>query len=371
MVQPAAKRGQVQPAAKRGQVWPHWPLSEFNKSPQEVDVMIRIRKSGMGAISRSCHDPQQVPPPHVKAPPPGVHGAPPPQFAPETAVAAKCAGFRIVNGPPPPVPRPTRDPPQLPAEPQAPQSTAVAADEQQQSATASSSNSQQLPCLTLDALLSLSNAGSLPCHFSDHSAALKHARDSGELVGAFGKEYSFWHTSERIPTILKPEGGGPSYFFSTTHSVEWNVSLLLANLRDDHLRLVVNGPEDNSGGIVKCSCSAMEQNYDHKREHAERRKKASWKPQSTEHLIWDFIFERADKTSCWLHPNWGDNNVAYGENPVAGTAVAAIQPPSTGRGGSGWKFFKFYKDARVTAVLKLDRDKNQIKKRDTGEWMAA
>ena len=128
--------------------------------------------------------------------------------------------------------------------------------------------------------------------------------------------------------------------------------MLLANLWDDHMRLVVNGPEDNSGGVVKCSCSAMEQNYDHKREHAETRNKASWKPQSTEHVIWDFIFERADNSSCWLHPNWGNNNVARGENAVGGTAVAAIQPPSAGRGGSGPKLFKYFKDARQTAVLK-------------------
>ena len=115
----------------------------------------------------------------------------------------------------------------------------------------------------------------------------------------------------------------------------------------------------------------MEGHYDHKREHAERRNKATWKPQSERHLIWDFIFHRADNSSCWLHPNWGDNSVAYGEDAVAGTAVAAIQPPSSGRGGSGWKFFKYYKDARLTRTSKLDRNKNRIKKQDTGERMAA
>ena len=58
-VQPAAKRGQVQPAAKRGQVQPAkkrgqaWPLSDFKKTPQEVDQQ---RNLAMDAIRRSCHD---------------------------------------------------------------------------------------------------------------------------------------------------------------------------------------------------------------------------------------------------------------------------------------------------------------------------
>ena len=125
--------------------------------------------------------------------------------------------------------------------------------------------------------------------------------------------------------------------------------------------MVVIGPDGNGGGIVKCSCSAIEQHYDHKREHAEKRGKASWKPQSEEHVIWDFIFERADDSSFWLHPNWGNNNVAYGENTVV--ARAAIQPPPTGRGGSGPKFFKCYKDLRLSKQLKFDKNKNEVKKR--------
>ena len=145
--------------------------------------------------------------------------------------------------------------------------------------------------------------------------------------------------------------------------------MMLSNLRDEDLRFVVNGPDGNGGGIVKCSCSALERHYDHKREHAEKHRNASWKPQSQEHVIWDFIFVRADDSSFWLHPNWGNNDVAYGECTVDTRAV--IQPPPTGRGGSGPKFFKYYKDLRVCRKLKFAKDKNEVKKRDAQTAVAA
>ena len=100
--------------------------------------------------------------------------------------------------------------------------------------------------------------------------------------------------------ILKLEGGGPSYAFSTTKFFEWDPSLLLANLREDHLRLVVNGPEGNSGGIVKCFCFAMDGHYDNKREHAETNNQVTWRraDKSKHFEIWDFIFHRDDNSSC-------------------------------------------------------------------------
>ena len=46
-----------------------------------------------------------------------------------------------------------------------------------------------------------------------------------------------------------------------------------------------------------------------------------------------------------------------------------MHAPTSGPGGSGWKFFKYYKTARADSWLKLDRSKNNIKKRDAGEFM--
>ena len=45
-----------------------------------------------------------------------------------------------------------------------------------------------------------------------------------------------------------------------------------------------------------------------------------------------------------------------------------MHAPTSGPGGSGYKLFKYYKEARVDALLKFDKSKNTLKrKRDAGE----
>ena len=47
-----------------------------------------------------------------------------------------------------------------------------------------------------------------------------------------------------------------------------------------------------------------------------------------------------------------------------------MHAPTSGPGGSGYKLFKHYKEARVDEWLKFDKSKNTIKrKRDAGEVM--
>jgi len=118
--------------------------------------------------------------------------------------------------------------------------------------------------------------GLLPCHFSDHNAALKFTRDTGESNDHRCQEYIFSVALQetavaadmplQIPFIVKKEKGGEAYAFSTTICFAWGPVLLLANLKEDDLRKVVHGPAGTSGGIVKCCCSAMDKNYGHKRE---------------------------------------------------------------------------------------------------------
>ena len=177
--------------------------------------------------------------------------------------------------------------------------------------------------------------------------------------------------SERIPFIIKQEKGRGNYAFSTSKFFDWGPALLLANLQEEDLRLVVHGPAGTSGGIVTCSCSAMDGHYDHKRERAEKHQLMIWTRADKSKLfeIWDFIFHRDDNSSCWLHPKFGDNKVEYGEGPWPNISGWKLQEPTSGPGGSGWKLFKYYKTARVDKPLKMDRSKNSIKKRDAGEWM--
>jgi len=86
--------------------------------------------------------------------------------------------------------------------------------------------------------------------------------------------------------------------------------------------------------------------------------------------IWDFVFHRDDKSSFWLHPSLGDNKVEYGEGAFQNPSWSGVrlQAPTSGPGGSGWKIFKYYKTERVDSWLKLDKNKNSIKKREAGEF---
>ena len=82
------------------------------------------------------------------------------------------------------------------------------------------------------------------------------------------------------------------------------------------------------------------------------------KPDS-DHDIWDFVITRDDFTSFWLHPNWGDNTVPSGEVRADGVK---LQPPPTGRGGSGkGQVYKHFKQARTEGNLKFDKRKNEIR----------
>ena len=222
--------------------------------------------------------------------------------------------------------------------------------------------------LTLDALMAQRQ---VPNHFSDHNAVLKYVRDHQEHEGQGTKELSLeWDHQgiEIIPVVLKPPGGGPDYSYSDTESVQWCAKWMLCNLNDKDLAQVVSGPQGRGRGIVKAVLSKVDNassdggHYDHKREHAERHGKATWKylskPES-DHDIWDFVITRDDFTSFWLHPNWSSNVVDYGE---VRAAVVKLQPPPSGRGGSGrGQVYKHFKEARKDCQLKFDKAKNELK----------
>ena len=120
----------------------------------------------------------------------------------------------------------------------------------------------------------------MDCHVSDHNVALKFTRDMGERNGHWSHEYNLSvalqqtavaaDRPEWIPFIVKKATGGEAYAFSKGMFFDWSPELMLANLDKDDLRKVVHGPKGKSGGIVKCCCSAMDNNYDHKRAKADK-----------------------------------------------------------------------------------------------------
>ena len=142
---------------------------------------------------------------------------------------------------------------------------------------------------------------------------------------------------------------------------------MIANLEDQHISKVVQGIDGRGRGIVSAAASKIANapdagsHYDHHRHVAEKDGAASWhfqgKPQS-DHDLWDFVFERDDGTSFWLHPTWTDNKVQYGE---CSRSAHRVQPPPSGRGGSGHGVYKGFKNARKEADLKFDKNKNELR----------
>ena len=115
--------------------------------------------------------------------------------------------------------------------------------------------------------------------------------------------------------------------------------------------------------------------YDHLRSHAQVHGYSTHQHRGKPKIAlddWDFVFTRADMTRFWLHPQWGDNLVRYGE--VRESAVS-LEPPPRGRGvaalpGEG-QVYKHYKFARTEDKLKLDREKNEVKGKQRPEVIAA
>ena len=102
--------------------------------------------------------------------------------------------------------------------------------------------------------------------------------------------------------------------------------------------------------------------YDHKRETAQKHGEATWSFQgkpSKDKEVWDFVLTRDDNTSFWLHPNWSDSKVHYGE--VRQGPRELVQPPPSGIGGSGKGVYKEKKFARDDDQVRFDKNKNELK----------
>ena len=216
----------------------------------------------------------------------------------------------------------------------------------------------EVSMLTLDDLKSLQR---VPSHYSDHNAALKHARDTNEYKDQATKEYDL-HGMERIPVVVRFPDGGEACDYSETDFFDWRVQSMLSNLRGDDLETVVKGPAGRGGAIVDAICT-KEHNagYDHKCAVAERKGKANFQYQGKDkrsHELWDFIIRRDDGTRFWLHPSATNNDVHYGE---VDENEKPQGPPDSGPGGSGKGVFKHYKNARTHNILKWDREKNLVR----------
>ena len=175
----------------------------------------------------------------------------------------------------------------------------------------------------------------------------------------FGEKLCDWYQIEQIPWLVRFDGGGEHYDFDDTQTFNWNFKWMLHNLRDEDIATVADGPAGNSGGIVSCKL-VRTQHYDHKREHAEKHSKSNWTRIAGEvhYYIWDFFVDRADGSTCWLHPE-ANGDVQYGEAEVQEIPIQA--PWGVGPGGSwGPGTYKYFRDFRTKTKLKFARNKCEI-----------
>ena len=116
---------------------------------------------------------------------------------------------------------------------------------------------------------------------------------------------------------------------------------MIAQMKDDSMRVVVQGPENRSRGIVSCRVQRTER-YDHKREHAKAKTAvAGANPKMLE--IWDFLLEREDGSCVCLHPHYSDTKISC-KHGVPEKDHEVPSGPRGGRGGtSGPGTFKYFK----------------------------
>ena len=189
--------------------------------------------------------------------------------------------------------------------------------------------------------------------------ALKYWRD---YLESRSKERHDSPVPEPVPVcqIKKPPGGGPNYEFDREAPYkQWLWQWMVANLRADDMKLVVDGPNGEGGGIVSCYIQQTIQ-YDHKRHHAEKNGEANW-GSGKDLKVWDFFLARTDGSVCWLHPSWSvKGEAAYAEMDAQALGAPPLAAPTTGPGGSDGRYtFAKYKTARIQRSLRFDKLKNQ------------
>ena len=124
---------------------------------------------------------------------------------------------------------------------------------------------------------------------------------------------------------------------------------MLAQMNEESMQLIVQGPDGRSRGLVQCALQKTRK-YDHKRHHA-LRQSGKGGPNPNMLYIWDFVVLRDDGTVAGLHPNFSNNNIEYYE----GMAEEHMEIPATGKGGTnGPGTFQYFIKKGVQRKLRFD-----------------
>jgi hypothetical protein len=183
--------------------------------------------------------------------------------------------------------------------------------------------------------------------YKHHNIALKWFRDSSERAGLSEMMFSNTAVAE-VSQIDRPKG--MQYQFDESIKHPWCWQEMVAQLDDESMRVVVEGPGDaanRSRGLTRCMIQQSDV-YDHKRHFAAR--------DSNEHLkVWNFVLVRDDGTMVALHPNFSNTKVSC----QFGGWRSDHELPRSGRGGtSGRGTYRYFINKHEDVTLRFDARKN-------------
>ena len=235
-------------------------------------------------------------------------------------------------------------------------------------------------------------AHQISSHYRQHNVALKWLRDSCELMAMSLVNMMIFQNDHPESVAEIEHAEGTQYQFNPDVMNPWIWQDMVAQMTDESMACVVQGPEGRSRGIVRCGIYQTK-NHDHKRHHAN---KAANIPDGPDRLkVWDFFLLREDGSSATLHPNYSNTKISYTEQregsvvagiletwcwsrwsirhvhggattPVAQTPDTDLHEhtqepqelPRSGKGGSsGPGTFTHFKNMRVTNTLQFDGTK--------------
>ena len=163
---------------------------------------------------------------------------------------------------------------------------------------------------------------------------------------------------------------GVDYSFDLEAKVPWSWMEMVAQMTDESIEYVCQGPSGCSGGLMHADFSVRPGSYDHKRHHADHRRgqpdrsrgQTDRAGRSGEPAAvlgqWDFALHRADGSVLRVHPNWNGTKIASMEMPPDAD-YADMPLPKKGVGRSdGRGTFRFYKNLNVDSnKIRFDPDK--------------
>ena len=156
--------------------------------------------------------------------------------------------------------------------------------------------------------------------YKKHSRASLWFRHCLEKCG--GSEYVFRNDADiyyEVPSMI--DNDGPEYIFVECECspwCKWQWQEMVAQLDDDSMRTVVQGPDYRSRGLISCSY----------RRHMEY--KGEYEFGTLLEMVWEFVLTRDDGSCVSLRPNHDNKNVKckYWERETD------HEVPMTGLGGT-------------------------------------